>query len=311
MSESSPQEVFITEVGPRDGLQNEKREVSSEAKIAFIDLLSDAGLRQIEITSFVHPKRVPAMADAAFIATSIRRRPGVRYIALTPNLKGYERAVDAGCDTVAVFTAASSGFTQANIGMDVERSLDVFGELTRQAVRDGVSVRGYVSTVFACPYLGATAPEQVKDVVSALLDMGCYEISLGDTTGVGTPADVQRLLDVLVPSFEPSLLALHLHDTWGMATANAAAGLPYGIRRFDGSAGGLGGCPFAPGASGNAPTEDLIYLLEQMGYPTGVDLHSVAHASEVIRQELGQPLRSRARDAVMAKRVQGARDADK
>ena len=311
MSAEGQQEVLITEVGPRDGLQNEKQEVSSEAKIAFIDQLSAAGLRQIEVTSFVHPKRVPAMADAEVICDRIRRRPGVRYIALTPNLRGYERAVTAGCDTVAVFTAASSGFTQANIGMDVERSLEVFGELAQQAARDGVGVRGYISTVFACPYQGATDPERVKEVVSALLDMGCYEISLGDTTGVGTPADVQRLLDVLAPAFDVSRLALHLHDTWGMATANAAAGLPYGIRRFDGSAGGLGGCPFAPGASGNAPTEDLVYLFEQMGYATGVDLHGVAHASEVIRKELGQPLRSRARDAVMAKRAQGGTDADK
>lgn len=295
-----PERVRITEVGPRDGLQNERAPVTSDAKITFVEALVDAGVRQIEVTSFVHPKRVPAMADADTVYRGIERRPGVRYLALVPNRRGYDRAIAAGCDAIAVFTAASEGFTRANIGMTIAESLERFIELTTLSLEDQVAVRGYVSTVFACPYDGPVEPEEVLRVSERLLEMGCYEISLGDTIGVGTPSDVRRLLDTLVPRLGTERLALHFHDTWGMGAANAVAGLEYGVRSFDASAGGLGGCPYAPGASGNTATEDLVYLFHHLGYDTGVDLDGIARAAAEVARHLDHTLPSRVHAAVMA-----------
>lgn len=297
--------IRVTEVGPRDGLQNERGEVPTAAKIAFVEALVEAGVRQIEVTAFVHPKRVPAMADAEaiFAALEGRERDGVRYIALTPNLRGYDRAVAAGCESVAVFTAASEGFTRANINMTIAESLERFSAVAERARGDGVALRGYVSTVFACPYDGRVQPEQVLRVVEPLLEMGCYEVSLGDTIGVGTPADTLALLDLLCKHVPSDALALHFHDTWGMAVANVMAGLEHGIRSFDASAGGLGGCPYAPGASGNLATEDLVYLLDGLGYETGIDLEGVAQAARHIATHLDRPLPGRVHNAIVSGRA--------
>lgn len=302
--------VIITEVGPRDGLQNERVVPPTEAKVAFVDALTEAGCPSIEVTSFVHPRRVPAMADAERVFELMFRRPGTRYIALTPNLRGYERAVAVGCDTVAVFTAASEAFVEANINMTIARSLAAVGKVTERAAREGVDVRGYVSTVLACPYAGAVAPGAVVEVAGALIDVGCYEVSLGDTIGVGTPADVRRLLDAVLPVVPAERVVLHLHDTWGMAIANVMVGLEYGVRRFDASAGGLGGCPFAPGATGNLATEDLVYLLDALGYETGVDLEGVASAAQGIGGFVERRLPSRVHHAVLARRLRDERQSD-
>ncbi len=304
-SEARPQ-VLVTEVGPRDGLQNEKAAVPTEAKVRFVDALVAAGVRQIETTSFVNPQRVPAMADAADVFALLPRRPGVRYVALVPNLKGYERARAAGCDAIALFTAASEGFARANINMTIEQSLAGFRDIAKAAAADGVSMRGYVSTVFACPYDGPTAPDQVLKVTEALLDLGCYEVSLGDTIGVGTPTDTHRLLGILLRYLPSRMLALHFHDTWGMAVANVVAGLEDGLRSFDASAGGLGGCPYAPSASGNLATEDLVYLLDHLGYDTGIDLDALVSAGDVISPFLDHPLPGRVHQAVQSQRARRA-----
>lgn len=301
--------VLITEVGPRDGLQNEQAPLSSAAKVAFVEALVAAGARQIEVTSFVHPTKVPAMADAEAVYAGVKRRAGVRYLALAPNERGYERAVAAGCDAVAMFTAASEAFTAANIGMSIAESLERFEAVSAEAERDGVAVRGYVSTVFACPFSGPVAPEAVLRVVMPLLEGGCYEVSLGDTIGIGTPAEVSRLLDLLLREIPASKLALHHHDTWGMAAANTLRGLDYGIRSFDASAGGLGGCPYAPGATGNAATEDLVHMLHAMGYDTGLDAEAVAVAADAIAGSLDHPLVGRAHQAILARRRRLARQA--
>jgi len=293
-------EVLVTEVGPRDGLQNEKALIPTEAKIAFVDGLTAAGHRQIEVSSFVRPDRVPALADAEDVFRGIIRRPGVRYVGLVANQRGLERAQGVDCDTIAVFTATSKAFTLSNIGMNVQDSLSRYAALTRAAHAGGLGVRGYVSTVFACPHDGPTRPEDVLRVVEALLAMGCYEVSLGDTTGVGTPTQVRRLLDTLVPRLGADQIALHLHDTWGMAIANALTTLEYGVRRFDASAGGLGGCPFARGASGNLATEDLLHLLHESGFETGVDLRMVASAASRLADSLPHPLYSRVHAALRA-----------
>jgi hydroxymethylglutaryl-CoA lyase len=295
--------VRLTEVGPRDGLQNEQVEISTAAKIAFVDTLTAAGHQQIEVSSFVRPDRIPAMSDAEAVFGGISRAEGVRYIGLVANERGLERAMDAQCDTIAVFTAASSRFALANVGLSVDDSLERYATLTAASLSDGIAVRGYVSTIFQCPFGGNTQPAEVVRVARALLDMGCYEVSLGDTTGVGTPADVRRLLDVVVPELGVERIALHLHDTWGMAIANAMTGLDYGVLHFDASAGGLGGCPFAKGASGNLATEDILYMLDGLGYETGVALDIVATASEALADGLDHPLSSRVHAALMARRA--------
>lgn len=283
-----PKKVRIVEVGPRDGLQNESAQVPTEDKVRFINALADSGLRHIEVTSFVRPDAVPQLADASEVLASIRTRPGVTYSALVPNERGLERAIQAGVREVAVFTAATNEFARHNIHMTVQESLQQFAPLVRRARGEGIAVRGYVSTAFGCPYEGAVAPSQPIEVARRLLEMGVYEVSLGDTIGVATPDQIPQVVSPLLEEYGADRLALHLHDTRGMALANALAGLLIGVHTFDASAGGLGGCPYAPGASGNLATEDLLYMLNGMGMETGVDIERVAEASRFILSVLGR-----------------------
>jgi hydroxymethylglutaryl-CoA lyase len=263
--------VTVYEVGPRDGLQNEPGFVATETKVALIDLLSETGLARIEATSFVSPKWVPQMADAAAVMAGIRRAPGVRYAALTPNLKGFEAALAAGADEVAIFASASEGFSARNINATIAESLARFAPVAEAARSAGLHLRGYVSCVIECPYDGPTAPEAVASVTEALLAMGCYEVSLGDTIGRGTPETVDRLLARLTTTTDPARLAGHFHDTGGNALANVEAALARGLRTFDSAIGGLGGCPYAPGAKGNVSTLPMVRMLEAAGWDTGLD----------------------------------------
>jgi hydroxymethylglutaryl-CoA lyase len=275
--------VRIVEVGPRDGLQNEEAVVPADAKVAFIEALAAAGLQVVEATSFVSPRAIPQLADADEVFPRIDRRAGVRYPVLVPNLRGLERAEAAGVDAVAVFTAASEAFTQANIGMSVEQSLEAFAPVLERAAAAGWWRRGYVSTAFGCPYSGDVAADSVVDVAVALMDLGCDEISIGDTIGVAHPDDVRRVVAALLAGIPAARLALHLHDTYGRALDNVEAGLDLGIRIFDASAGGTGGCPYAPGAPGNLATESLVELLDRRGYDHGVDAGAVARAAAAVR----------------------------
>ena len=283
-----PARVTLYEVGPRDGLQAEKQVVATADKIALIDRLSVSGLKHIEAASFVSPKWVPQMGDAAEVMAGITRAPGISYPVLTPNTKGYEAALTAGADTVAIFGSASESFSQKNINCSIAESLERFAPVCEAALRDGVKVRGYVSCVIACPYEGPIKPHAVAGVAAKMLDMGCYEISLGDTIGVGTPADTQRLLDALIGPADAAQLAVHFHDTYGQALANILTSLDYGISVVDASVGGLGGCPYAPGASGNVATEDVLYMLNGLGIETGVDLDRLIEAAWFISDALGR-----------------------
>lgn len=295
--------VHITEVGPRDGLQNERADVPTSAKITFIEQLVAAGASQIEVASFVHPKWVPAMADAEAVFEGLDRQSGVRYIALVPNERGYERARQADCNAIALFTSSSEGFAKKNINRTIDESIAISRAVAKRALADGVAVRGYVSTIFACPYDGPTEPSQVADIVERMLDLGCYEVSLGDTIGVGTPMEVERLLsELLGRSVDVEKLVMHFHDTWGMGVANVAQSLSAGIRRFDASAGGLGGCPYAKSATGNVATEDVLYLLDKLGYDTGIDLDGVVSAGEALAGHLSGQLQSRVHAAVKKER---------
>jgi len=297
-----PDTVDIVEVGPRDGLQNEPATVPLEARVELIDALAAAGLRRIEAGSFVNPKWVPQMADSEAVFGAIRRRPGVRYAALTPNLRGFERALAAGADEVAIFAAASESFSRNNINCGIQESIARFDEVMRAAERHGMAVRGYVSCVLGCPLEGDIAPGQVADVTASLLDIGCYEVSLGDTIGTGTAGGMQRLLDTLLSRFEPAHLAVHCHDTYGQALSNILVALQRGIATVDASVAGLGGCPYAPGATGNVATEDVVYMLAGMGIDCGVDLEALVAAGERIGARLGRANASRAARAIMAKR---------
>ena len=285
--------VRIVEVGPRDGLQNEPQILSTPIKIELIERLADAGLRSIEATAFVSPKWVPRMADHAEVMTGIRRVPGVVYSALTPNLKGFEAAVAAGAMEVAVFAAASEAFSQKNINCSIAESLDRFKAVIAAARAAAIPVRGYVSCVLGCPYEGAVAPSAVARVARALFDGGCYEISLGDTIGVGTPRQTAALLKVVAEHIPVAAVAGHFHDTYGQALANILASLEFGVRVFDASVSGLGGCPYAPGALGNVATEDLLYMLNGMGFNTGLDMEKLIAAGAFICSALGVPTRSR------------------
>jgi hydroxymethylglutaryl-CoA lyase len=291
--EICPKAVTLYEVGPRDGLQAEAQIVPAADKIALIDRLSASGLSQIEAVSFVSPKWVPQMADAAEVLAGIQRKAGVSYPVLTPNMQGYEAARVAGADTVAIFGAASESFSQKNINCSIAESLERFAPVCEAAARDGVRVRGYVSCVIACPYEGPIAPDAVVRVAETLLEMGCYEISLGDTIGVGTPADAQRLLDAVLKRIAVEKIAVHFHDTYGQALANILTSLDYGVATVDSSVGGLGGCPYAPGAAGNVATEDVLYMLNGLGVHTGVDLDAVVEAAWFISDALGRPPRSK------------------
>ncbi|MBI3146942.1 MAG: hydroxymethylglutaryl-CoA lyase [Betaproteobacteria bacterium] len=296
-----PGSVLITEVGPRDGLQNEQTVVPAAIKIELIRRLAAAGCASIEATSFVSPKWVPQLADAAEVMRGLPRRAGLRYTALTPNLKGFEAALAAGVDEVAVFVAASESFSQKNINCSIAESLDRAEPLIAAAQVAGVPVRGYLSCVIACPYEGAIAPEKIRPIAEMLLAMGCYEISLGDTIGAGTAGTVQALLEVLLPGISADRLAGHFHDTYGQALANVLAALRLGIRHFDSSVGGLGGCPYARGATGNLATEDLVYLLNGLKIETGIDLDRLAAAGQFIADFLGRPSHSRVARALAAK----------
>ncbi len=267
-----PKSVTIVEMGARDGLQNEHVTVATADKIRYIDLLSQTGLRWIEATSFVSPKAIPQLADATEVFTGIRKVPGVRYPVLVPNLKGYARARDAGADAIAVFTAASETFTKRNINMTIAESIATFADVVAAAKRDGVWVRGYVSTAFGSPFGDAVTPAMVVDVSRKLIEMGCDELSIGDTIGVGVPSQVDELTPALLDVVPLDKLAYHFHDTRGTALANLYAALQHGVHVFDSSAGGLGGCPYAPGATGNVGTEDVLYMLDGMHIETGVDI---------------------------------------
>ncbi|MFL1467394.1 hydroxymethylglutaryl-CoA lyase [Marinobacter sp. HN1S83] len=281
-----PTQVRLVEMSPRDGLQNEPGPViKTRIKTGLIDRLADCGLNHIESASFVSPKWVPQMGDAAEVMAGINRKPGVRYSVLTPNLKGFENALAAGVDEVAVFGAASESFSQKNINCSIAESLDRFLPVMEAANKAGIPVRGYVSTVLGCPYEGDIAPEQVAKVAKALADMGCYEISLGDTIGVGTPQKAKRMLEAVAAQVPIEKLAAHFHDTYGQALANLYAVLEEGVAVIDASVAGLGGCPYAKGASGNVATEDVLYLLNGLGIETGVDLDKlVATGDWVCRQ---------------------------
>jgi hydroxymethylglutaryl-CoA lyase len=293
----APSPVRIVEVGPRDGLQNEREVIPTSVKADFVRRLAAAGCREIEVTSFVRPDRVPQMADGAELLTGLadllQPDSGVRLSALVPNRRGLERALAAGVRRIAVFTAASESFNQRNIGMSIRQSLDTFREIIAEARAGGVTCRGYVSTAFYCPYEGRVSPVAARAVSEELLELGVDEVSLGDTIGLAVPTEVEQLLHELQDHVPWDRLALHFHDTSGTALVNVVASLVAGIRCFDSSAGGLGGCPFAPGAAGNLATEDLVYLLQQMGFDTGVDLIGIAAASEALEPHLGHPLPGR------------------
>lgn len=283
----------MVEVGPRDGLQNETKVVSTEKKLEFIKLLGAAGLKEIEVASFVHPKWIPQLADAEDLIRQLETLPGIRYSALVPNMKGLDRAIASGIQRIAVFTAASETFNRKNINMGVQESIDVFQPVIAKALKERITVRGYVSTCFVCPYEGVIAKEKVGEVTGALLDLGVDEVSIGDTIGAATPKDVETTVGYLLGLFGHEKLAMHFHDTYGMAVANVYQALQMGIATFDSSAGGLGGCPYAPGASGNAATEDLAYLFEKLGIETGISLPALRRASHFIGQELAHDLPSR------------------
>ena len=298
-----PQKIKIVEVGPRDGLQNEKKIISNADKIKFIELLSESGLQEIEVASFVHPKLVPQLADAEDVIRGLTSKQGIAYSALVPNIKGLERAKKTGIKRIAVFTAASETFNKNNINMTIEESLRVFAPVVREALSSGISVRGYISMCFICPFEGKIPKEKVLEITKALLDMGVDEVSLGDTVGKAGPEDISDTVGFVLKSIPIEKLALHFHDTYGRALENVESGLLLGVRTYDSSAGGLGGCPFAPGAPGNLATENLVDFLSKKNIQTGVDLEKIAKASLFIQEVLGKQLPSRgnARKGSMSK----------
>ena len=275
--------VTVVEVGPRDGLQNEAATVPAAEKVRFVELLADAGLPVVEVTSFVSPRAVPQLADADEVLPAVHRRDGARYPVLVPNLRGLERAEAAGADAIAVFTAASEGFARANVNMTIAETLAAFGPVLERALGAGMWTRGYVSTAFGCPYDGPVVPAAVARVAAELAALGCDEISIGDTIGVARPEQVPEVVAAVGEDVPLERIALHLHDTGGRALQNVAAGLEAGVRIFDSSAAGLGGCPFAPGAPGNVATEAVVRFLEREGLETGVDADAVEHAGRAVR----------------------------
>ncbi len=296
-----PAKVTLVEVGPRDGLQNESATIALGDKLQLIHDLAAAGHRVIEAGSFVNPRWVPQMADSEDVFAGINRAPGTRYTALTPNLQGFERALAAGADEVAVFASASEGFSQKNINCSIAESLQRFDSVMLAAAAADLPVRGYVSCVLGCPYEGAVSPEAVASVTGSLLALGCYEVSLGDTIGTGTAGSMASLLSVLLERFQPKQLAVHCHDTYGQALSNILVALQHGIATVDASVAGLGGCPYASGASGNVATEDVVYMLQGMGIETGIDLPALITAGERISATLGRPTGSRTAQALGGK----------
>jgi hydroxymethylglutaryl-CoA lyase len=298
-----PSHVRIVEVGPRDGLQNEPGQVPTEVKVELIRRLADCGLKTIEAAAFVSPKWVPQMADGAQVLAALPARPGVAYPVLVPNLKGLEAALAAGAKEVAVFAAASESFSQKNINCSVAESLERFKPVLAAAKKAEVNVRGYVSCVLGCPYEGAVKPAAAADVAWALFDMGCHEISLGDTIGTGTPGGAKAMIEAVARRVPLKKLAGHYHDTYGMAAANIYASLEMGLSVFDASVAGLGGCPYAAGASGNVATEDVVWLMNGLGVATGVDLDRLVDAAAWISRQLGRQPASRVARALLAKRA--------
>lgn len=296
--------VKIVEVGPRDGLQNERKVVPTEVKVDFINRLSATGLKSIEVTSFVSPKWVPQMADNFQVFQRVEKRDGISYPVLVPNLKGLESAVAAGVKEIAVFGAASETFSKANTNCSIEESVRNFKIVVEEAKKHGIKTRGYVSCIVGCPYEGETKPATTAHLASIMLDIGCYEVSLGDTIGVGLPRKIKRVLNELqhVSANNMNCYALHCHDTYGQALVNIHAGLEDGIRVFDSSVAGLGGCPYAAGASGNVATEDLLYFLQGEGLETGVDFDKIVEIGDYISKELGRANQSKTGVAVLAKK---------
>jgi hydroxymethylglutaryl-CoA lyase len=292
--------VRIIEMGPRDGLQNEKMPVSTADRIAFVRALVGAGLKTVEVGAFVSPKAIPQMVGSDEVMRGVAQLPGEFHV-LVPNVKGYEAARAAGAKVISVFAAASEGFSRANINCGIEESLERFKPVVAHARADGIKVRGYVSCVLGCPYDGEIKPQAVVDVARALWDLGCYEISLGDTIGVGTPYKAREMLRAVSGDVPATHLAMHFHDTYGQALANLYAGMEEGVRVIDAAAGGLGGCPFAPGATGNVATEDVVYMLEGMGIPSGVDMDKLLAATNEISRLINRPPVSRVAAALNAK----------
>ncbi len=302
MSMDLPKRVRIVEVGPRDGLQNEPEIVPAEIKIGLIDRLGEAGLPAIEATSFVSPKWVPRMADAPQVMAGIARKPGVSYPVLVPNMKGLEGAMAAGATEIAIFAAATEAFSQKNTNCSIDESFERFEPVVKAALDADLKVRGYVSVVLACPYEGEVDALAVVPVARRLYEMGCYEVSLGDTTGAGTPVKTQRLIEALARHVPVNKLAGHFHDTFGQALANILASMEMGVAVFDSSVSGLGGCPYSPGATGNVATEDVVYMLDGMGIETGVKMQQLLVASEYICDFLKRPTASRAGRALLTRR---------
>lgn len=293
-------DIKLVEVGPRDGLQNEPSHPDVDTRIALINKLAGTGLNEIEAGAFVSPKWVPQMADSGDVYRRIEKPACVSFPMLVPNEKGLDLALEAGVQKIALFTATSDDFTAKNINCSVEESLARFETLAKRAIENKMSVRGYISTVISCPYAGPQAPEKALSIASKLVDMGCEEVSLGDTIGVGTPANIESLLEVLFTQIDADKLALHLHDTYGQAIANILKGLEMGIRTFDTSIAGLGGCPYAKGASGNVATEDVVYMLHGLGFETGVDLKKLIQVSHWICETLGREQGSKVSRAMQA-----------
>ncbi|MBI1825068.1 MAG: hydroxymethylglutaryl-CoA lyase [Planctomycetes bacterium] len=287
-----PTTVRVVEVGPRDGLQNEREIVPTATKIAFIKALAAAGLKQIEATSFVNPKIIPKLSDASEVIAGLPRLDQVVFSALVPNERGLDRAIASGVKRIAIFTAASETFAQKNIGVTIEKSLEEYERVCTRASEAGISIRGYVSTAFVCPFEGNIDPSRVRDISKRLMNMGADEVAISDTIGAAVPTDVVRTLEIVAKSVSVGKIALHFHDTYGTALVNVLAGLQFGVTTFDSSAGGLGGCPFAPGASGNLATEDLVYTMHRMGIDTDVSLDGVVQAAELIARTINRPLAS-------------------
>ena len=293
-------QVRIVEVGPRDGLQNEKTPISVDARVAFIENLVKAGLHTIEVGSFVSPRAIPQMVNSDQVLRAVDHHPGYEFHVLVPNAKGYEAAKAAGAKVIAVFASASEGFSKANINCSVAESIARFTPVVARAKADGIKVRGYVSCVLGCPYDGEVKPAAVAAVAKKLWDQGCYEVSLGDTIGVGTPMKARQLLRAVAAEVPIGNLGMHFHDTYGQALANLYAGMEEGARVIDSAAGGLGGCPYAPGAMGNVATEDVVYMLEGMGIKTGIDMQKLVAATNAISKLLGKPPVSRVAAAINA-----------
>jgi len=296
---SLPKSVTIVEVGPRDGLQNEPQQVSTETKVKLIKLLAQSGLQHIECTSFVSPKWVPQMSDAEAVLKQALKIPGIQLSVLTPNMKGYQIAIDSGAKEVAIFAAASEAFSQKNINCSIEESLERFKPIAQDAAKRGIKVRGYVSCVMGCPYQGEVSVNKVVEVSKKLIELGCYEISLGDTIGIGTPRKTQLLLDAVLKQIPLQQIAVHFHDTYGQALANILVALQNGISTIDSAVAGLGGCPYAKGASGNVATEDVVFMLNGMNIKTGIDLDKLLKASAFISSEIGKQASSKVAQALL------------